>query len=292
MILDIIQRLSKLFRNPHHAYKRMVEIVPANSSALQEWYDSTNVFFIVSTGRTGTFWLSNLLNNCDKAYVVHEPVPLETYSHVEAIDNNNAAYNYIEKFRKKEIYMRVAKYGESIKWYGEVNGVLRRHIEPLVSFVPAVTLFHLVRNGMDVVSSIINRGTYNGFHPVYKDFKPPIVDHYSFEWENLTEFTKVCWLWQWENKYMREHIENRIRFEDMLTSYELFCEQILDPLDLRLNKSIWNDKIQKPLNITKNKQVNGWNGWTTEQKEQFIEICGQEMNEYKYKIPETTDKWI
>ena len=95
-----------------------------NETEVEEWFNTKNVFFILSIGRSGTQFLSTLLNKAPKTLVVHEPF-IESIPHQEAFNNPKKAEEYIKKFRKKEIYLRVHKY--DIETYGEVNSFLRQH---------------------------------------------------------------------------------------------------------------------------------------------------------------------
>jgi hypothetical protein len=241
-------------------------------------------FFIVSTGRTATKWLADLLNRCPNTLVEHEPIPRETLAHKAAIEKLDAAEKYIKNFRLKEIYLRVAKEHPDLKTYGEVNGILRRHIAPIRKHIPKVKMIHLVRDGRNFVRSVMSRGTYSGRHPVYSDFRPPIVDDYSERWERLSEFEKTCWIWQWENGYMRQHLGQRARFEDITSSYYFFKKQILEPLGLDLRENAWKTQAQRPKNVSAKYNLGKWDDWTSEQKDKFAHICEKEMEHYGYEI--------
>ena len=286
MITAIIRRLAFLSSNPHCVYRKAIEFIPVPEKRILTWFSTKSTFFVVSTGRTGTKWIAEVLNLNKDALVEHEPIPVETWAYKAAVGNLIVAEKYIRKFRLKEIYLRVARQHPDLKIYGEVNGMLRRHIESILKHIPEVKLIHLVRDGRDVVRSIMSRRTYSGKHPVFYDFQPPKIDEYSGRWNDLSEFEKVCWIWQWENKYMREHIDLYARFEDIISSYALFRNQILEPLSLELEETVWQATVQRPKNVTKRYGLGKWEDWTIEQKEQFIHICGKEMQEYGYEIAE------
>jgi hypothetical protein len=284
MFKSIIRDIHKKYFNSHLRYRKRIEFLPVSEQKIFQWLSTRQIFFVVSTGRTGTKWLAELLNQHTDALVEHEPVPTEQLAHKTALLNGVTSDNYIKKFRLKEIYIRVAKEHPDLKTYGEVNGALRRHIVPIRKYVPNVKLIHLVRDGRDVVRSVVSRGTFSGRHPVYYDFRPPIVDEYSKRWEVLPEFEKTCWIWQWENAYMRQHITHCARFEDITSSYDLFNKQILKPLDLDLRENVWKKEANRPQNVSLKYVLGKWDQWTSEQKEQFAHICGKEMEHYGYEI--------
>jgi hypothetical protein len=209
---------------------------------------------------------------------------METWAHKAAVGNLNIAEAYIRKFRLKEIYLRIAREHPDVKIYGEVNGALRRHIIPIKTHLPKAKMIHLVRDGRDVVRSVLSRGAFSKKHPVYYDFRPPLVDEYSKRWEKLSDFEKACWMWQWDNKYMRQHIGQRTRFEDITSSFALFKKQILEPLDLDLREDTWKSHAQRPKNVSSKYTLGKWDDWTCEQKDRFAHICGKEMQLYAYEM--------
>ena len=92
--------------------------------------------------------------------------------------------------------------------------------------------------------------------------------------------------WQYENQYLRRHIAQRARFEDITSSYRLFCLQILEPLGIKLDETVWKAAVRCPENVTENDMVGTWDDWPRDQQHQFLRICGTEMKEYGYEIPE------
>lgn len=277
LLLTIAQRS----RRPHETYRRLVQWVPVSRRRLDDWLARQHLFFVVSTGRTGTRWLATLLNEARDARVEHEPVPMETLAHRAAVEDPGTAAPYIRDFRRKELYLRVARAHPA--HYGEVNGILRRHVDALRDAIPGVQLLHLVRDGRDVVRSLVSRHTYGGKHPVYAGFHPPPVDDYARRWDELSELERACWVWRSENRYMRERIAGRARLEDIATSYVALREQVLDPLGLALDESAWDAAARAtPPNRTSRHDMPPWDDWTDRQKATFREICGEEMAHYGY----------
>jgi hypothetical protein len=284
MLKSIIHYIHRNYFNAHLRYRKRIEFIPVSDEKVRQWFNTERIFFIVSTGRTGTKWLAELLNRHTEALVEHEPVPIEQLAHKAAIHNAVIAEKYVKKFRLKEIYLRVGKKHPDLTMYGEVNGALRRHIVPIAKHIPKVKIIHLVRDGKDVVRSVVSRGSFSGRHPVYHDFRPPKIDDYSERWERLSEFEKTCWIWQWENEYMRQHIDNCARFEDITSSYDFFKKQILEPLYLDLQENVWKIQAQRRQNVSSRYALGKWDEWTSEQKNQFAHICKKEMEHYGYKI--------
>jgi hypothetical protein len=239
-------------------------------------------FLITSTGRTATRWLAKLLNKAENAYVVHEPVPREQDLHVEAILEQDNTMRYLREFRLREMALRIHEHKAAR--YGEVNSFLRFHIKALQELIPELRIIHLVRDGRDVVRSVLNRRLNGAKNSPYYSLRPPVLDEYTARWEDLTLFERVCWGWQGENRYMREHIILRARLEDITSSYDLLRQQILEPLGLFVDKQFWNNATKKPTNVTRKYTVSPWSEWTSVEREQFIRICGAEMSACRYDL--------
>jgi hypothetical protein len=263
------------------AYVEAVNRISVREPKIRQLLDSRRTFFFLSTGRTGTRWLSGLLNRDPDALVVHEPVPVETLEHKRAFDDPEHARRYIGDFRLREIYLRTHQ--EQVSHYGEVNGCLRRHAVALQEFLPQATLIHIVRDGRDLVRSLVARQTYDGKHPVYHDFRPPVTDAVSARWDELSLFERSCYGWKVENAFMRQHVPLRVRFEDMLVSYDLFKAGVLDPIGLQISEADWAESVQRPENATESHTLDDWSSWSEAETQTFWELCGEEMQHYGYE---------
>ncbi len=285
-LLDICRFFARKASRPHGAYRRLVSFIPVSETQLRDFFEGRRFFFIVSTGRTGSAWLSRVLNTDPRTFVEHEPVLWEQAAHLEAIVNARAADEYIRDFRRKHMYLRwTSRSRPEVRIVGEVNSAVRRHIEPLRKYLPGVTFIHVVRDGRDFVRSVMSRGTYAGNHPVYRNFVPPPIDEYAARWESLTEFEKSCWAWSWSNRDLRNLVGTTVRFEDLLASYDDFSEYVLKPLGIDVSAKIWEESVRRPANRTSNYLMGKWDTWTEEERHTFCEICGDEMLRNGYALP-------
>jgi len=257
-----------------HGYKDLDRIIKV--------LNDKRFFLITSTGRIGTTLFSQMLNNINGTYVVHEPLFQETKYHRLAMEDPNFSRTFLEEFRLKEIFSRLEK--NDCKRYGEVNGGLRRNIKELKGLIPNMKIIHIVRNGKDTISSILNRNTLlKG--DVYYNFKPSNSIVNEKKWSNFTRFEKITFLWSAENKYMRENSDITVRFEDLISDYKYFKKYILDILDLELDYQVWKKFIRSKINANKNIKVsNKFDEWSNNQKEFFYFYCSDEMKIYDYRL--------
>jgi hypothetical protein len=82
----------------------------------------------------------------------------------------------------------------------------------------------------------------------------------------MDRFQKVSWLWNYENRFMRENADFSVRFEDLVSDYNYFNEQLLQRLDLNLDLDIWGKFVSNPQNVTAGSNPYPYKDWSTEQK--------------------------
>lgn len=249
---------------------------------VNSWFDDKKIFFILAIGRSGTFFFYHLLNKAKYTHVVHEPVKSDNRSYEEAFFNEKKAFRYFKNFRKKEIFLRCKN--EDFKTYGEVNSVLRRHCNAIKEVFPNAVIFHLVRDGRDVVRSMMARKTMLRGDRNTKRIKPPKSNPWYDKWDTMNRFERLCWYWDVENRYMIENIDRIIYFEKLLSDYDYFNKNLLEPLNLEITKETWENEISAPKNITKKHAIPRWNEWCPEKLKSFYEICGETMQVLGYKV--------
>lgn len=249
---------------------------------VSQWCDRWKFFFILGHGRSGTNFLANLLDQAHGAYIFHEPVLEDFNAYVAAFNNPESARNYLSGFRKKEIYLRMYRVKAGV--YGEVNSVLRRHAEALYVAFPDATLIHLVRDGRNVVRSMMSRTTMTLKDPVSSRIYPNSADPWFKHWDRMDRFSRICWYWQAENSYLRREVGSSVQFEKILSSYEYFKDNILEPCHIFLQKAVWSATVVSPRNTTSDFKMPHWEDWSIEQRKTFEEICGDEMEKYGYEL--------
>ena len=161
-------------------------------------------------------------------------------------------------------------------------------------------MLHLIRDGRDVVRSMYSREVYlsqTQYIPAYPDDSDP----YSLKWHKIDRFEKLCWYWNHSNVYLKKRIDDFIRFEDILTGYDLLKKKILIPVNIRLSRDRWKAMVEQPVNYThisrtKNiikkmlpyydkkevETIPHWKEWGSEMTNKFWGICGDTMREFGY----------
>jgi hypothetical protein len=215
-----------------------------------------------------------------KCLCISWPVLEDIYAHMQAHYDPKIAERYMQGFRKKEIFTRMRHINSGI--YGEVNGILRCHATAIKTTFPNATLIHLVRDGRNVVRSHISRRTLTSKNPFSMQIHPQNSDPWNERWSQMDRFSRMCWYWQEENARLRTSVGKIVQFEKILSSYEYFREQILEPYHVVIEKKDWEAAITSPRNTTSDFQMPKWEQWTPEQQKTFREICGSEMAQSGY----------
>lgn len=247
---------------------------------VDEWAERTNIFFVLALGRSGTTFLAHLLDKAPEAAIFHEPVHADFGAYRRAFHEPASTMEYVNTFRKKEIYLRVR--GKPLETYGEVNSVLRRHAVALQAAFPNSTLIHLIRDGRDVIRSMMARKTMGPADRNTEGIRPRPGDKYAEAWEEMDRFAQLCWYWQVENAYLRRNVGHRVQLEALLAGYDYFCEHLLEPVGLQLPAAIWKEAVDRPRNVTTDHVMPPWEEWTSARKETFRAICGEEMRKNGY----------
>jgi hypothetical protein len=100
----------------------------------------------------------------------------------------------------------------------------------------------------------------------------------------MSRFERLCWLWAVENEYLRGCIGHAVRFEEVISDYEYFRQEILDPLCLDIPEETWRKAVRLPKNVTKQYGIPHWTTWKDSETQAFLRICGREMRANGYKI--------
>ena len=248
---------------------------------VDEFFAEKKIFFGLSTFRSGSTFLADLLaNEVNNAQIEHEPNVNDYWSYAKILKGKKHAFQYVYQYRKQDIVQR-SRYND-ITIYGELNPFLVLHVNALKEEIPEAVLFHLVRDGRDVVRSLMAREVLGDKDPLAKIITPPADDLYYEKWHTMTRFEKVCWKWQHENKTLRATINHSIQFERLVKDYDYFKKEILNLLNIHITKEKWQYHINQPKHASPRHRIPHWSEWDKQLIHQFEEICGEEMEANGY----------
>jgi hypothetical protein len=161
---------------------------------------------------------------------------------------------------------------------------------------------YIVRDGRGWVRSKMNWGQmYNKgkVRAIFAHTWPTALDiesdPYRSEWNSMSRFERICWAWTRLNKYalgtVQENPNARIfRFEDIFKSkdrYQHLAELVdfvtympgVAPVPTKALDGWLDHQIHKSSG-----DFPAWPEWSTQHKQQFVEICGPLMEELGYEL--------
>lgn len=170
---------------------------------------------VTGTGRSGTLWTATALRECCGVDARHESV-----RRIEDIDHVEVNSRFVTEIRSE-------------------------HAERLV-------LVHLVRDGRDVVSSILDRRPECGFK-------------------------EACYAWTIRNQHVMALVPDDRRFQlERLVQLRTDMDALSSTLGGRLDPQLWEKARYEVLN-TGGRSYPYWREWGTMQTDAFWEICGETM---------------
>lgn len=227
-----------------------------------------SLYFVLAIGRSGTKWLADVLDSN------HEPIKEDSIAYRHAFHSPKLAKEYIRSFRSQAI----EKFKEGKDTYGEVNSYLRRHTAALKEFYPEASFVHLVRDPKMCIRSMYSRGTMGprdaGTVGIF-----PKEGEYAEKWYDMDRFQRLCWYWKIENEYLREHIDDYFRLEDISDDYEEF-QKLTEKFGLEVSREKWETDAK---NTTKSHKLPHPDDWSEKRYEQYRQICGTEAVKYNYE---------
>jgi hypothetical protein len=241
------------------------------------------MFFVVTTGRSGSKSISEMLNQHPLCVCQHEPHKILIKLSAEYCHHQIGAHelqSYL--FEPKSIFPNRIGY----KLYGESDHRLSFFIPQLKEVGTSTKFLWLLRDGRSVIASTYVRGWYRpntflqseNLWEKYRIQGDLCLEMDTNEWMMMTPFEKCCWYWSYTNRRIEDELNKlnssswmMIHLED-LNSFEI--GRILDFLELPLLplKKIHSNSSETPPYHHKS--------WTIQENSAFEYFCGKEMDRY------------
>ncbi len=262
---------------------RTKQQIRLSESAIKTTLAQQPIFFSLSTIRSGSTFLADLLaQELPMAQIEHEPNINDYWSYTHILRNPQHAFDYVADYRLKDLLNRIQTKNSSL--YGEFNPFLVLHVAAIKEQIPHARLLHLVRDGRDVVRSIMAREVLGDKDPLLAVIQPPDDDPYASKWQDMSRFERVCWKWRYENRVLRKHIPDCIHFEQLISDYAYFQTHLLSKIGVNISQKQWEQYIHQPQHASPKYPLAHWTQWNKQQKQQFTSICGAEMAACGYSL--------
>lgn len=299
-------------------------------------FEKINKVFILSAGRTGTKFLGDNYNKIsNEFYSVHEPdrvtfskkqtgeliqklfkqgvTRLVLLKAIGYCGTRNLSLKAINKelgnelITKRLIDDRKWTKLENNKVYIESNHQLFGMIDILETFSNSKTII-IFRDPREWVKSWMNKGIWYTKTDIlslldfagFKRITPKNVGVHSIEWTSYCRFQKLCWVWNFMNRFFVDAIEKHnlsyFYFENLFIrkdskTLEMFLVDSLGDL----NKPEYVESLAMLLNTKVNENTDstfpGWEKWGVDDCRELQLICGNLMSKLGYgNEPEWIEK--
>lgn len=251
--------------------------------------DLKNIF-ILSTGRTGSTFISEFLSN------------LKGNSNIEHQVFGSRFANIVGNFvcakkmsLKKATYLTKDVIGLNfdVSTSDPLRSMLLYAYLQTGEIEPNILIVHIVRDPRDFVTSFMNwknqslkRRLLHHFVPFWQP-TPWLVGESSFTKRNkMNKFEHYCWVWNYKNRLFMD-LEGRFKYH--LFKFEDFFNESREAKKSRKNLFSYLGIGTDNVNFNNKKKVNpskknfpAWTSWTPEQAIILDKHCGDLMEKYGY----------
>jgi hypothetical protein len=271
-----------------HFYRGMCRLITGESWA------NTDCVFVLSTGRSGTNTLADLIDLSPAVSAYHEPPPnllKERQAAFHEISSNPG--RYVRIFTRARAGLIA---GTALKKmiYAETSARLTFFAPVISQICPSSRFIHLVRHPGDVVRSGMRRKWYekNGRLDRYRIFPSP-DDPFSRRWMTASAFEKICWYWNAYNSFALDFratiSQDRsllVKAEDLFQGREETIEGLFEFIGV---KPPSRDLVDGVLGGKLNRQVAGqfpmYEQWQENRHDELHSIAGETMTKLGYAKP-------
>jgi hypothetical protein len=249
------------------------------------WRRDPMVAFVLSTARSGSVWLSRLIDEASSAQGLHEWTLNHRRDGDAYIQDKRTTRDYatlVERPQLARAALRAASAHHRTRGRDviEANVYLEPFIEDLKEHCPDAKLIHLHRDGRKVVRSILQRGWYS--HPVDRAHPRLPID----EWDMLSQFERACWYWRHTNERLLEATDLRWRFESLIGDLDA-VKAALGELGVVVHDDLSRTVHAQPANATPEFTVPDYAEWPLRYRATFTRICGPIQEALGYPVDHT-----
>ena len=253
------------------------------------WQGPQRMYFFLSTARSGSKWLTTMLDLATPLLARHEFSLNHRYKGGQLVREHVTGPGFVNLDQDKEqarmllldIRTWIEEQGQD---FAEANIYLERFLPQLREVFPEAILVHLYRNPADVVRSIINRDWYE----TPEDDRHPVINIEN--WGRLSQFEKACWYVRAANENLMP-LDAKLRFEEMVSHPDKLDKALQDlgiPFYPRLAEKYFNQKI----NRNKTEEFPEYARWPARIKKQYHAICAPVSERLGYIQLSRPGRWL
>jgi len=269
-----------------------------DQKTIDEMYYTYSPIFILSTGRTGSKFITKLLNLSPQVAAFHEPRPtLEYFSNYayHHQQGKNILSNMINAARMESILDVFIKN----KIYIESNQCLTFFAPVIASLFKKAKFIHIIRHPGDFVRSAIRKGWHRN-DSIWESGRVKMSD--QNQWNKLDHIEKLSWVWDITNRFI-ENFFKQIKAERVIsfkiedisenddTLKRLFSFIGIGNIEWEDINQLLKEKVNffrigpnEPPNMKKIADFPIYNEWTPKMKQKLREYTREIAVSYGYDI--------
>jgi len=216
---------------------------------LPELVKNYSPVFFLSTGRCGTKYIANLLQENRFLDVYHHAFPELLFHQQTAYVNPHSDETkfVIEAARIELIFESIRRN----RIYVETNNRLTFFAYALATIFPKARFVHLIRHPIDFINSGLKRNWYS--QKVIADAGRIVPEDHNIKWDLFEPFEKIAWLWYTTNQFIEDFKSQYAKQTFTFNSEDLFTNtnSLEELIGLISNEKIsrkMKKKFMKPIN--------------------------------------------
>jgi hypothetical protein len=245
------------------------------------WRGPQKLYFFLSAARSGSKWLSTVLDKASSLVCRHEYLLNHRLENGKVVEDKHTADGFVELQDDHDLafdlLLEMRSWIEDLeKDYAEINIYLECFLSELRQVFPEAVFIHLHRDPKEVVRSILNRDWYD---------TPEDNRHPRFAvngWNGFNQFQRACWYVRSVNENLLAHCSHRLSFKDMVVDPNVLS-QILEALDIAFYPRLAAPFFTRVINAGARQDFPNYDRWRRRQKSYFHKTCDQVNQALGYK---------
>jgi len=234
MLLKVLKKIIKhnylLFRDEINILKnknnwKCKTLFEADSQIIRDMYSEYSPVFVLSTGRCGTKFLSELLSNFNNIEAYHAVEPtMELFCNDVYYFNNKENREFLEFIFKSIRYKVILATYIKNKIYFESNHALTFFAYAINNCFNNAKFIHIIRDPETFVRSAYIRNWYTN-SSIWDAGRLEMENKKN--WDKLDRTEKYFWLWNSTNQFIEEFKKNKkdvqvytIKFEELFSDID------------------------------------------------------------------------
>ena len=260
--------------------RRRLRSVPGiDFSQLYESVLTSSPVFVLSTGRSGTMWLTRLLELAPNFKVHHEPLPELGFA-APIAHSNPTNIEHLKGIFLGGRYELIREAYLLNKHYIETNNRVTFLAPAIYQLFPNAKFIHLIRSPHKFVASGMSRGWYTK-NVIHDDSRPVPPAELK-----LSQEQKILWLWNQTNQFIEQFSSSlpakqfvTVKSEDIFSNSKLAAQLMFDFCGAQGSAGkAWKRQFGKRINEGRSNSLNT----KVVLKKEDIEILAPLSKQYGY----------